>query len=210
MLNVFLSHSTVNIGDDIQTLALIRYLGITGYGLVDRDNLWDMDEEVHLHIAGWFLWGNQFPPKERVFPTYYSLHITPEALPIMTSKESIAHFKKFEPIGCRDWWTYNILKGFGVKVKMNSCITLTLQSRTIKKEGRLEIAHEAHRVDPKMDPHDRLKLAGSLIRKYDEAETVICSRLHAALHAKALGAKVIFNPKDKNDVRFTGYEYLLV
>lgn len=54
-----------------------------------------------------------------------------------------------------------------------------------------------------------MERAEELIKRYSKARLVVTSRLHCALPCVALGTPVIFVPKDKNDIRFKGYNEFL-
>lgn len=72
--------STVNIGDDIQTLAAINLLkkkGITEYIFIDRELLSDYNgDPVTLIMNGWYMHNiNKFPPSDKITPVFISVHI---------------------------------------------------------------------------------------------------------------------------------------
>ncbi|WP_372755443.1 polysaccharide pyruvyl transferase family protein [Labilibaculum sp.] len=116
-----------NIGDYIQSIAAKRYLP-TVDKYISREGLkLYNDENIAVILNGWFLHDpKQWPPSEKITPFFTSLHITPPAYNSFLSESSIAYMKKFEPIGCRDLVTLNLLKNKGVEAFFSGCLTLTL------------------------------------------------------------------------------------
>jgi exopolysaccharide biosynthesis predicted pyruvyltransferase EpsI len=71
----------------------------------------------------WHIFKGNAVPSPLIEPLYVSIHINnPKELP----QETIAHFKKHEPIGCRDYTTMRFLQGEGVAAYFSGCMTLTL------------------------------------------------------------------------------------
>lgn len=117
--------STVNIGDDIQTLAAINFLkkkGITEYTFIDREKLSDYDGvPVKLVMNGWYMHNiNKFPPSDKITPIFISVHINNEVL----ISNNVNYFKKYEPIGCRDEATVILFKKYGIDSYFTGCLTL--------------------------------------------------------------------------------------
>ena len=128
--------STVNIGDDIQTLAAINFLrkkGITEYSFIDREKLSDYDgEPVTLIMNGWFIHKiKKFPPSDKITPVFISVHICHEKL----ISNNINYFKKYEPIGCRDEATIKKFKKYNINAYFTGCLTLLFDD-VKEKNGR--------------------------------------------------------------------------
>lgn len=128
------SHIT-NIGDFVQAIAAKQYYPKTDK-YIDRELLSRYEgENVDMIMNGWYMHEpTHWPPSNKINPLYVSLHINPRASKGMTSKEGIEHFKKNEPIGCRDLATVELLKEKGINAYFTSCLTLTL-GRTYKREN---------------------------------------------------------------------------
>tara|TARA_Y200000002_G_scaffold376712_1_gene381047 strand:- start:382 stop:2397 length:2016 start_codon:yes stop_codon:yes gene_type:complete len=129
--------STVNIGDDIQTLAGINFLkkkGITEYIFIDREKLRDYNgEPVTLIMNGWFMHDiNKFPPSNKITPIFISVHISNEHL----IRNNINYFKKYQPIGCRDKASVTLFKKYGIDSYFTGCLTLLFDDVKEKKEGK--------------------------------------------------------------------------
>ena len=129
--------STVNIGDDIQTLAGINFLkkhGINDYVFVDREELSDYDgEPIKLVMNGWYMHNiKKFPPSDKIHPIFVSMHVWDENL----IKENVEYFKKHQPIGCRDEYTVKQFKKYGIDAYFTGCLTLLFDDVNNKKGGK--------------------------------------------------------------------------
>lgn len=128
LLNYSLSY---NVGDQVQSLAAKQFLPRVDH-YIDRDNLQDaakIGEEVKLIMNGWWMSQSEnWPPPENIIPLFVSFHITTKNKSVenLTSKKSIDYLKKHEPIGCRDYFTRDLLRSKGVDAYFSGCLTLTL------------------------------------------------------------------------------------
>ena len=114
----------INIGDYVQSIAARQFLPRVD-AVVERDAIAKYNgEKVRVIMnAWWHLFKGNAVPAEQIEPLYVSIHINnPQEIP----PESIVHFKKHEPIGCRDYTTLRALKEHGVDVYYTGCLTLTL------------------------------------------------------------------------------------
>lgn len=145
-----LGYSTINIGDDIQSLVTSTLLEISY--IINRDNYDDIYnyntgakidkllEPVYLIMNGWFMhninWktGNnniKFPIKnKKIIPIYISTCLSKD-VPLLFKPECIENYKKHSPILCRDLTTYTLLKQKGVKVEFYGCVTQLLDISNI-------------------------------------------------------------------------------
>ena len=116
-----------NIGDYIQALAASQFLPSVD-GFIDRENLKNYDgEECVVIMNGWFMHQTyQWPPSAKIHPLFLSFHINSLAKEKLLSEESIRYLKAYEPIGCRDRNTADMLTARGVKAYFSGCLTLTL------------------------------------------------------------------------------------
>ena len=114
-----------NIGDDIQTYA--ASLLVDNPQFCDRERLDLVEAPTKLLCNGWFKEdAAHWPPSKAVQPLFTSFHISTKNVDSMTTPEAIDYYKKYQPIGCRDYHTVNILEKFGVEAYFSGCITLTL------------------------------------------------------------------------------------
>lgn len=80
-------------------------------------------------MNGWFMWyPQQFPPRNNVNPLYISFHLTPSEEANFFTEDTIAHLKKYEPIGARDLNTVQMMKNHGINSYFSGCLTLTLNN----------------------------------------------------------------------------------
>lgn len=128
-----------NLGDEIQSLAAKRFLPRVDL-YVDRDNLKNIksNQKIKLIMNGWFTHKPpNWPPSPDIKPLFVSFHISPSCARELTLDESIQYFKKHEPIGCRDYYTRDLLRKKGVESYFSGCLTLTLQSNTTGKSNEI-------------------------------------------------------------------------
>lgn len=118
----------MNIGDFIQAQAAKQYFDNIDV-LLDRD--YDLaqynEEDIKMIMNGWYMdHPENFPPSNKIKPLLISMHINKYALPTIIREECINYFKSHEPIGCRDYYTVDLLKKYGIKAYFSGCLTLTL------------------------------------------------------------------------------------
>jgi len=117
-----------NIGDFIQTIAAVQFLPRVDY-FVEREamELSAKKPESFLIANGWYMhFPDKFPPPLNIKPFYTSIHIE---YPDMLTQKAIEHFKEHGPIGCRDFYTLELLKSKGIPVYLSECLTLTLSNK---------------------------------------------------------------------------------
>lgn len=225
--------STVNIGDDIQTLAAINFLkkkGITEYSFIDREKLCDYNgEPVTLIMNGWFMHNiKKFPPSNKITPLFISVHINKESL----IRNNINYFKKYGPIGCRDDNTVKLFKKYGIDAYFTGCLTLLFDDVTEKTGGKYLVDVNTkcsyipnteldtskyndfqiieHDINKNMLLKDRLIMAENLLNKYRTAKQVITTRLHCILPCRAFNTDSIFIHKNyEYDPRFQGLKGII-
>lgn len=144
--------TSVNLGDEVQSLAASAFLPKAEY-LVDRDsgritNIEGKAVTPQKTIAtiynGWFDGQyTTFPPPLVIEPLFVSFHINEtnhdeDSMYDILKKEKktlvpiasyVDYFKRYEPIGCRDNHTLEMLTKAGIKAYFSGCLTLTLQPR---------------------------------------------------------------------------------
>ena len=225
--------STVNIGDDIQTLAAINFLkkkGITEYSFIDREKLSDYDgEHVTLIMNGWYMHNiNKFPPCDKITPVFISVHINNEFL----IRNNINYFKKYEPIGCCDEATVKLFKKYSIDAYFTGCLTLLFDDVKEKTGGKYLVDVNTkcnyipniefdtlkyndfqiieHDINSNINIIDRLTMSEDLLNKYRKAEKVITTRLHCILPCRAFNTDAVFiHKKYNNDPRFSGLKTII-
>ena len=140
---IVLHKSSLNYGDDIQSLAAYKLVGRPDY-ILDRENLHlsDVNENIQLLCNGWYMENPQnWPPAENIYPFFISLHVTHNnnTIDFFFSKKLIDYYKRFEPIGCRDYHTVRLFRKIGIKAYYSGCLTLTLENKFNEKDRTDEI-----------------------------------------------------------------------
>ena len=119
--------NTNNIGDYIQTLAVIKLIG-KEYKILDRESLNSYNDEPRkVIINGWFMENPlNFPPSSNIKPLFISFHINPDIVSDFLNSNTVSYLKEHQPIGCRDTFTQELLEKHNIKTFFSSCVTLTL------------------------------------------------------------------------------------
>ena len=119
--------NTNNIGDYIQTLAVIKLIG-KDYKILDRESLNSYNDEPRkVIINGWFMEKPlNFPPSSNIKPLFISFHINPDIASDFLNSNTVSYLKEHQPIGCRDTFTQELLEKHNIKTFFSSCVTLTL------------------------------------------------------------------------------------
>jgi hypothetical protein len=130
---------TNNVGDEIQSLAVHRFLPRVDH-LVDRDRISEFfpTEPTKLVVNGWFCHNPEcFDFNENIIPLITSLHVTPDrgaggvSLPFSEAVQKIPAvrelLKAFGPVGARDVFTLRLLEDAGVPAYFSGCVTLTFE-----------------------------------------------------------------------------------
>ena len=158
-----------NIGDYIQSQAVIDLIDLERTKFVDRENLDKYDgNNLKTIINGWFMEKpNNWPPSKKIKPLFLSFHINPSIVEKLLNKESIQYFKKNEPIGCRDYYTRDVLLKKGVKAFYSSCLTTTIDRKKYLKDKTpkgIIVIGAFDRLNPTIDNKSIFKLLLSIIK----------------------------------------------
>lgn len=125
-----------NIGDYIQSVAQEQFFDhIDQY--VEREELHALksDEKVNVIMNGWFMrHPDHFPPSEDINPLFVSFHIAPKIAKSMLTPTTVSYLKRYEPIGCRDTGTQELLEKKGIKTYFSGCLTLTLGQKYLSSD----------------------------------------------------------------------------
>lgn len=228
---------TSNLGDEIQSIAAQQFLPRTDL-TVDRDR-WtasssSLGGECKIILNGWFTHNpNAWPPPDFLSPCLVSLHITREqygptaTLPpsvALVQGDSLAYFKRHQPVGGRDLWTTDLLKRHGVDSYFSGCVTLTLGAanpneredyicavdlrdelyQVLSARTRQPILRLSHRDASGGTFEERCARASKLLALYAHARCVVTTRLHCALPCVAFGTPVLLINAISDQYRFTG------
>lgn len=151
---------------------------------------------------------------------------------VLTDDET-AYLKKFEPIGCRDEYTYHTMKKHGVKAWLNGCSTIVNEYKNIKVGDKRELflVDVPENIVEKFPPHmiQGAKSATQMIgkdglngetpmsfmkKRYEryakEACRVVTTKLHCAMACLCMGIPTIVVQNTKRlPVRMAWLEKLL-
>lgn len=215
-----LAVSTKNLGDHIQILAgrrLLDSIGISPQIFIDRDDrihsapaLENEEYPVGILLSGWFKTNrSEWPPNPKLLPLFFSFHIRLFQCPELIGPDSLDYLRQYEPIGCRDSYTEQLLQSNGIEAFTSGCLTLTLPRRieesatdvfVVSRDDRI-LQYLPARIDQsrflshysKSNDFDRnLSRAQALLDRYrKEARLVITTLLHCAIPAIAMGIPVI-------------------
>lgn len=195
-----------NLGDAIQTLAVSQHLPSIDV-LVDRETISSYDgEECAVVMNGWFSHNPEnWPPSNKIIPIFFGFHVSAEAVSFY--KNHVNYFKRFQPIGCRDISTVNLMKSWGVDAFLSHCCTLTFPKRAAPpKSGSFIFVDVERRLFPYLQPatqishnlvsmsaEEQLSYARRTIDFYSEfGSYMVTSRIHAAMPALAMGLPILF------------------
>ena len=217
---------TDNLGDDIQSYATMTHLPHIDY-IIERENMDNFvpndNHIVAVIMAGWFLYSHlNWPPSPYIYPlnismhfdTYYSKYLGNSLEKNMVLEGYGAQWLNSNgPVGVRDYFTLNLLSGFGISSYFSGCITTTLKKfpnvtkhneivavdvspqiiEYVQQHSNKKVIVKTHKIKLELIPlRERFQLVEEYLKLYQGASLVITSRLHAALPCLALGTPVLF------------------
>ncbi|MCH3954017.1 MAG: polysaccharide pyruvyl transferase family protein [Eubacterium sp.] len=220
-----LRYSSTNIGDEIQSVAAMRFLPQIDYYIprerVDEFHS-DHGEKVKLFMNAWWMWEKKhFPPSEDIDPIFLSFHLR-EAFRNDTfmRDEVVEYLKKHGPIGCRDTGTAAFLQKYGIDAYFTGCLTMTLlpnqkikekkagdyivcvdvpeyMEQKIRKRADKPVYNISRMIFPIFKSVDRMTVAKILLYVYHNAACIVTPRLHVGLPGIAFGTPVCMLTTDK-------------
>lgn len=139
-----ISHSTINLGDEIQSIAVKQFLPTVDL-LVDRDALNRLPEgasgRYRIVLNGWHTRRPEnWPPAPQFDALAVSVHLSGEVNPanptgrrpaeVLLEGKNLDYWRAHAPVGTRDLWTLDLLRAKGVDAYFSACVTLTLGTGT--------------------------------------------------------------------------------
>ena len=222
-----------NLGDHIQILAIDNLYANMG---INKDELVYINMEdlatyngarVKLPVAFPLLRYNENGIagmfSDKIEPVFIAFTVAKWFL----EKEEVAYLKRYEPIGCRDEHTYQLLCKYEIDAYSNGCLTITLPQRQItpnqnkiycidipeKLKDKLPIKVRENAiflsniVDGPLD--NATRFASHRYQEYqDNASLIITSLLHISTPCVAYGIPVIL-ARDLISYRFSWLDKLL-
>lgn len=226
-----LKYSSQNIGDEIQSVAAMRFLPkIDYYCHRERLDQFHLPEEqagqkLKLIMNAWWMWQpKHFPPSEDIDPLLVSMHLRRDLAEDFKRPEILEYLRKHGPVGCRDMHTKRYLDELEVPAYFSGCLTMTLQGNPEyrKKKGNDYVLcvdlpkHIEDEIRTRTDrpvfnvsrmlsvaftAKNRLELAKIMLALYHNAHCIVTSRLHVALPSTAFGTPVCLVMLNKEDRR---------
>lgn len=241
--NESFENASGNIGDSIQSLAAINCYrhairpdmpfgefldraltdSVPGarFVFVNRDSSHrqELPPRVVTLMNGWFMHPGrdhslEWPMHESVVPIFVSFHLADERL---LSQIGVEYLRRFEPIGCRDHATVDLLRSKGIHAYFSGCLTLTIDflpwTGGASDEVFVDVGRQGQHLikhwDPLLknrDPRALLSRAYKLLKRYSTAAKVTTSRLHCFLPCIAMGVPVTLTGVDLSDPRLRGVD----
>jgi hypothetical protein len=126
-----MAHNSGNIGDDIQTIAAMRFYPKPA-SFAYRDNLGSLKQPGRMICNAWY-GGGDWIPGEQIDALMTSVHINRRAREyVLENKEKLV---KHAPIGCRDFETSKFLMDAGILAYHSSCLSLTFEPNWKSRSG---------------------------------------------------------------------------
>lgn len=239
--NVLGSSNTIlyNIGDYLQFLTikfLLEKLGVSGNDIVEisMPELLDYDGEemlLPLNYAifdDYFMKDGKFALPSQITPVFLACTLQTFGLDgekLLEDQDNVEYLRRFEPIGCRDEYTKEVLTKFGIMAYLTGCLTATLPRRAENNGNKVFFVDTPYLLK-KHIPSELLKNGEFMTQQYyfpsdyfsssekifefvkmqyeryaQEGALMVTSRLHVASPCMAMGIPVIL-VKDRMDYRF--------
>lgn len=194
-------------------------------------------EKVACIMNAWYMHYPAFcwPPSEDIYPCLTSMHFDPKLCFFAEKRNDspeLNYLRYFAPVGCRDLKTVELLREHNISAYFSGCLTLTLQAfDSIKTCGsgkiyavdlteraiqylkacghsvciESHISSELYRKSIEV----RMREVEERLKRYQEAQCVVTSRLHCALPCLALGVPVVLIYQGRESERFEGLRQLV-
>ncbi len=217
------NYETINYGDVLQDFACDYLYECME---VDKDEIIEIQYNEACSYNGEYI---IVPIYNAIMDGYFEKKniLSPKIIPVflgfvtdlsILSEEMVAYLHQYEPIGCRDEYTLNILRDYGIRSYLGGCITTILPRRKKNPEyGKVfltDIPSKLYSFLPQEYSKNGLTIsqmgtfplegdleerrmrikeaAKNFYRRYEEeASLVITSRLHSTLPCIAMGIPVI-------------------
>jgi len=204
--------NSTNLGDDVQTLAALQFMG-EDVSFVPRDQLGLVTAPGQVLLNGWWSHdpSNCFPPKIDALPI--SMHLG------QTFRDQVKELGWFSgrKAYTRDVDTMLWLQSHGIDAEFGGCLTLTfpevvcerkmkilfVDTRPVPGSRCLSMITQIDPINNMLPDSIRRAKARRLLDFYTQAELVITSRMHCALPCAAMGVPVIWLATE-GDLRLAG------
>jgi len=216
-------YDTINLGDVLQDLAcdyLYHTMGISEEQVIEiscnemctYDGEYAVVPVYNAVLDGYFEPYHTLSPK--IIPVFLGLASDLSILP----RNTVDYLKQYEPIGCRDQYTLDLMRGHGIRAYLGGCITTILPKREkAPEDGKIFFTHVPEQALPYV-PKEYLergeflrqegcfaeysgrakrraamkRAARDFYKRYEqEAALVVTSKLHSTLPCLAMGIPVV-------------------
>ena len=207
-----LKYSAINIGDDIQSIAAMRYLPrIDEYIHRDRVDVFKSDKKVKTIMnAAWMLEPKHMPPSEDIDPLLISMHLKMVTRKAMTPKLK-QYLINHAPVGCRDTDTMEYLNSLGIPAYFSGCFTLKIRKNPeikrqnyiltvdmpkyiqdeIKKRTKRPVYNVSRLMNVYFNQYERFKVAKMALYMYHSAHCIVTRAIHVGLPSLAFDTPVL-------------------
>ncbi|HHF0534157.1 TPA: hypothetical protein ACPHXL_003111 [Vibrio alginolyticus] len=208
-----IKYSSINIGDDIQSIAAKRFLPkIDAYVQRERTDEFNSDFVHKLIMNAWWMWDvEHFPPSDSIEPLLISMYLRKEIRDDLINGKVRNYLIEKGPVGCRDTSTCDYLNSIGIPAYFSGCLTLTLvpNKKIPKEKFILAVDLDEHAVNrikmmsdmpvytmsrmlsPYFNSMNRLEIAELVLHLYQSAHCVVSPCLHVVLPCLALETSVL-------------------
>ena len=212
----------INLGDNIQTFGVEILYEMMGYNKneIEEVNMYNFhdysSDKIIVPMSAFFsseLGYKVIPTSECILPLFIGFHSHDE-----TILDNIEYFKKYQPIGCRDQYTRDLLEERGIEAYISGCASILLPKRKkTPKEDKVFFVDTPNELEKYIPERIRQnseyishvinvntlnysekerkmydEIARNLVNRYkNEATLVVTSRLHCAVPCMAMGIPVI-------------------
>ena len=230
-----LTYSSMNIGDEIQSIAAARFLPrIDHYVPREQVDSFRAERRTKLIMNAWWMWRpKHFPPSPDIDPLLLSVHLRKGAHDRLVTGKAKNYLVEHGPVGCRDQRTLELLSEHGIPGYLSGCLTLTLprdpgvvrRDYVLAVDCPAEVVAELRRrtrrpvypltriLSVAFTAKQRLDVARLFLRLFQSAHLVVSPCLHVTLPSLALGTPVLRIDDGDGDMdayaRFAGIEHLL-
>ena len=228
-----LKTTPVNIGEEVQEIAAMRFLPqIDEWVHREHINTFVSKDKQPIKLlmnAWWMYHPKRFLPSAYINPLLISMYFRKEMREKFLTPKVKKYFMEHGPVGCRDTNTYEWLKANNVPAYFSGCLTLTLQRNNMPRKDYIlcvdmpkEVVEEVkkrtkrpvYEIPVDLSQYytfeERLEISKLYLLSYQNAHCVLSSRLHVLLPCLAFETPVlrIVSGKYERDIegRFSGYE----
>ena len=208
-----LKFSSMNIGDEIQSVAAQRFLPHVDR-LIHRERTdeYRANRKTKVILNAWWLWNEEhFPPSSDIDPLLISMYFRKEVRDTILRPDVREWLAANGPVGARDMSTMRWLHDSGVDAYFSGCLTLTLQGnpgrprrdyiltvdlpeiavRAIRERTGRPVYSISRILSAGFAAADRIELARIALQLYTSAHAVVSPCLHVTLPCLAMGTPVL-------------------